>query len=133
MIDFIRNYRLNCAVNSYINELGPCLLKRYGAAEQYTVMQIKKTAKQLKLNEGCLPYAIALFRQDESKNTISLYRINQDFLDILRAEIAGAFFDGNTGYDARDVLRLGKPKGWKGGRPNGWVTQQAFWHAIGGR
>lgn len=124
MIDFIRKYKLNNAVKDYLAKLGPSLAKRYGHTDQYTVMQIEKTAKHLKLNMQFIPYAIAMFRHEESINTISLYRMNQDFLNTLRQEVANAFFDGNVNYNAKDTITLGKPKGWKGGMHTNWMANK---------
>jgi len=49
----------------------------------------------------------------------------------LRNEIADAIFDGNLRYTAKDAIRTGTPGGWKGGKPNGYVTSQAMWGAFG--
>ena len=133
MINYIKQLKLRRAFDDYLSKLGPTLNRRYGVSDQYTVMQVEKTAAHLKLNMSYIPYAIALYRHEESKNTINLYRIDQDFLNILRNEIANAIFDGDLSYTAQDAIRLGSPKGWRGGRPNGWVTQKAMWHTIGHR
>jgi len=118
MFDMFRQYALKQASQDYIKKLGPALLKRYGGAEQYTVKQVEKTVRSLGLEPKYIPYAIAMYRHDESVNTLSLYRIDQDFLNILRAEIADSFFDGDLGYDARDVIKLNKKWVWRGGRSN---------------
>ena len=116
MFDMFRQYGLKQAIDDYINKLGPALLKRYGGARQYTVKQVEKTVKSLGLEKQYIPYAIAMYRHDESVNTLSLYRIDQDFLDILRDEIAHSFFDGSIEYDARDVIKLNKKWIWRGGK-----------------
>ncbi len=100
-------------------------------SDQYTVMQIETTAEVLKLSMQYIPYAIALYRHEESVNTLERHNISQEFLDILRAEIADAIYNGNTEYRANDSIKAGVPGGWKGGRPNGYVTCQAMWHAFG--
>lgn len=133
MLSFLQHYRLRKTFNSYVMKLGPALVKRYGAKNQYSVMQIKKTAQHLTLDIQYLAYAIALFRHEESVNTLNIYRIDQAFLNILRREIADALFDGNTRYSSKDVLRAAKPRGWHGGKPNSWVTEQAMWYAISSR
>lgn len=121
MIELIRKYQLRRAFKSYIYTLGPELRKRYGGSDQYTVLQIKKTVVHLNLNKQYLPYAVAMYRHEQSKNTVDMLRLDQAFLDRLRAEVAAALFDGNPNYDARDVLALTKAVGWKGGpSPNWW-------------
>jgi hypothetical protein len=133
MFKFIRNYKLNKAFSSYLQQLGPALPDRYGLADQYTVLQIEKTAETLKLNMRYIPYAIALFRSEESVNTVDRHTINQEFLNILRREIADAIFDGDISYTAKDTIRAGIPGGWKGGKPNGHVTMQAMWGSFDSR
>ena len=118
MFDMFRTYTLKDAVTDYVQKLGPALLKRYGGATQYTVKQIQKTVKSLGLEKKYIPYAIALYRHDASVNTLSLYRIDQGFLDVLRDEIADFLFYGSDVYDARDVMKLNKKWAWKGGRDN---------------
>ncbi len=88
--------------------LGPALVDRYGALDQYTVMQIQATAEKLKLGTRYLAYAVALYRYDESENTINILRVDQAFLDQLREEIAASWFDGDLDYRSEDVLRLSK-------------------------
>ena len=116
MFDMFRTYSLKDAVTDYVQKLGPVLLKRYGGADQYTVKQIEKTAKSLALEKRYIPYAIALYRHDASVNTLSLYRIDQGFLDVLREEMADFLFHGSSAYDARDVIKLNNKYAWKGGR-----------------
>jgi len=116
MFDMFRSYSLRDAVADYIRKLGPALVKRYGGSDQYTVKQIEKTAKTLGLEKKYTPYAIAMYRHDASINTLSLYRIDQDFLDILREEIADFLFSGRLSYDASDVVKLNRRWAWKGGR-----------------
>ncbi|WP_420890919.1 DUF6559 family protein [Marinobacter suaedae] len=120
MIDLIRRYQLRRAFRSYIHTLGPELRKRYGGSDQYTVLQIKKTALHLKLNIQYLPYAVALYRHEQSKNTVDLLRLDQAFLDRLRREVADALFDGSTNYTARNVLALAKANDWRGGPSPDW-------------
>lgn len=131
MFDLIRRHKLKKAFYSYLQQLGPELPKRYGMTDQYTVMQIEATASALKLNMQYLPYAIALYRHEESVNTRERYNISQAFLDVLRAEIAEAIFNGNTEFRAADAIKISMPNGWKGGRPNGHVTSQTVWHTFG--
>ena len=122
MFNRLRVYKLRKALNQYVFRLGPALVKRYGSSEQYTVLQIEKTARQLHLDMRYLPYAIALYRHEESVNTVGLYRLNQDFINTLRSELADSIFGGKVNYTARDVLGLSKKVGWKGGPPPNWVS-----------
>lgn len=122
MLSFIQRFKLNRAVESYINELGPALVKRYGACDQYTVMQVEKTARSLNLSVQYISYAIALYRKDESVKTVGLYRIDQGFLDVLREEIAVAYFGGDSSYSAMSVVDLGRPRGWGGGVHRNWLA-----------
>ena len=122
MLSVIEKYKLNRAVESYINELGPALVKRYGGCDQYTVMQVEKTARSLNLGMQYISYAIALYRKDESVNTIDLYRIDQGFLDMLREEIAAAYFGGDIAFSAMSVVDLGRPRGWGGGVHRNWIA-----------
>ena len=122
MLSFIHRFKLNRAVESYIKELGPALVKRYGACDQYTVMQVEKTARSLNLSTQYISYAIALYRKDESVNTVGLYQIDQDFLDALREEIAAAYFGGDRSYSAMTVVDLGRPRGWGGGGHRNWLA-----------
>jgi len=116
MFGIFRKHPLKQAISDYISKLGPALLKRYGGADQYTVKQVEKTVKSLGVEQQYIPYAIAMYRHDESVNTLSLYRIDQDFLDILREEIADILFDGSVNFDAHDVIKLNKKWAWRGGR-----------------
>ncbi len=90
------------------------LAKGYGAQDQFTVPQIEAAIKKCRLNMQYIPYAIALYRHEESNRTLRLYRLDQRFIDILRREISEWFFDG---YDFRtkDVFRMAKPRAWRGG------------------
>jgi len=101
-------------IKKYIFELTPALRKGYGLQEQYTVPQIENAAKKCKLSMQYIPYAIALYRHEETYRTIKLYRINQSFLNILRKEISDWFFDGDQ-YRIRNVVNFSKSKTWKGG------------------
>jgi hypothetical protein len=131
MFDLIRRYKLKKVFHNYLHQLGPELPRRYGMLDQYTVLQIEATAGVLKLSSQYLPYAIALYRHEESVNTIERHNISQEFLNILRAEIADAIFDGDTDFSASESIKAGSSYGWKGGRPNGYVTSQAVWHTFG--
>ena len=124
MIAYLRQRKLRKAFKQYLYELGPSLVKRYGPLDQFTVMQIQATADHLKLDTRFIAYAVALYRQKESENTINLLRVDQIFLDQLRYEIAESLFDGNSGYSSSDVLRLGKNAGWKGGPPPNWMANR---------
>lgn len=125
MIEFITNIRRNRAINDYVVVLGVALNKRYSPQEQFTVKQIDKTISDLGLSKRFTGYAIAMYRHQESVNTLSLYRIDQKLLNQLREDIASWFFDGWLHYRAQDVVHLGKSRGWKGGSPNKWVADQA--------
>lgn len=118
MINFINKLELNRALKSYLYDLGPALIKRYGQPEQFSVMQVKKTAKDLNISLKYIPYAIAIYRHEQSENTINLYRIDQSFLDILRSEISLAVFGYKKHYRVSDIIEYIKPMGWKGGNPN---------------
>ena len=124
MIGYFRKRRLRKAFSQYLYELGPSLVKRYGPLDQFTVMQIQATADQLKLDTRFIAYAVALFRQDESENTINLLSVDQNFLNTLMQEIADSLFDGNQRYTSQDVLRLGKRATWKGGPPPNWMANK---------
>ncbi len=114
MISFIQKFKLNNALKDYLYKLGPALVKRYGQSEQYTVMQIKKTAKSLGLNMRFIRYAVAMYRHQESENTMNFYRIDQDLLDKLRSEMSLALFGYSKKYRVQDVITHGKPMGWRG-------------------
>ncbi|MCK4742966.1 MAG: hypothetical protein KAT25_04035 [Sulfuriflexus sp.] len=116
MFELFSTYTLQDAVTDYVQKLGPALLKRYGGSLQYTVKQVEKTVRSLGLEKRYIPYAIALYRHDASVNTLSLYRIDQGFLDVLREEMADFLFYGNTNYNARNVMKLNKKWAWRGGR-----------------
>jgi len=96
MIDYLRKRKLRKAFKSYIHELGPNLVKRYGPQDQFTVMQVQTTAEHLKLDTRFIAYAVALYRHEESENTINILGVDQEFLDKLRSEIANSIFDGNV-------------------------------------
>lgn len=121
MFEFWRRYRLRKAFQRYVQILGPALVRRYGPLDQFTVAQIQATAGSLKLDLRFIAYAVALYRQDASENTVNLLRLDQPFLDLLRAEIAEAFFDGDVGYNAQAVLALSTKPGWQGGPVPDWL------------
>jgi len=131
MLNFIKRYKIKKAFQSYLYKLGPALPGRFGMLDQYTVLQIESTAEILKLNMQYIPYAIALYRHEESVNTLERHNLSQEFLNVLRIEVADAIFNGNTEYRAGDSIKVGMAGGWKGGRPNGYVTNQAIWHSFG--
>jgi len=116
-MDWWRNRKKHKALQSYATKLGPGRVRRYRRLEQYTVRQVERTARDLHLDFRFLAYAIALFRYDESKNTRDRYRLDQRFIDLLRKELAEAFFDGDLRYSTSHVLKLSAPRAWKGGRP----------------
>ena len=95
--------------------MAPVLTKRYGVSDQYTVPQLEKAAQECGISMQYIPYAIALYRTKESNRTVKLYNINQDFLDILRNEISNCFFESYP-YKTKDVIKLAKPRAWRGGR-----------------
>ena len=69
----------------------------------------------------CLPYAIALYRSEESENTRAIYALSQQCLDALRREIADAYFAGDVQYSAMQVIKLGQGYEWKGGMHTNWM------------
>ncbi|MEM1189734.1 MAG: DUF6559 family protein [Pseudomonadota bacterium] len=121
---FLRRHRLSKALDNFVMKLGPALTRRYGTREQYTVLQVSKTIQALKLSERHTAYAIAIFRHEESKNTISLFDMDQPFLNLLRKEIGDRYFDGNPHYSVSDVLRLSKSRGWQGGAAPNWQANR---------
>ena len=122
MLNYFRKRKLRKAFSAYVHSLGPELSKRYGANDQYTVMQIQATAEAISIDCRFIAYAVALYRRDESENTINILGVDQAFLDSLRLEIASSLFEGNTRYRTRDVLRLSKKAGWHGGPPPNWMA-----------
>jgi len=120
MIHYIRNFRLNQSVKRYIYQLGPPLASRYGTADQYTVLQIIKTAKALRLKMRHSAYAVALYRHEQSENTLKFFKLSQSDLDGFRAIIADSLFDGKRHYCARDVLKLSRSGVWRGGAAPNW-------------
>lgn len=121
MIQLLRSYRRSRIIAAYIRQLGPALLKRYGLLDQYTVRQIEATARQLGIAMDCLPYAIALYRSEESENTRAIYALSQSCLDALRREIADAYFGGDMQYSTMQAIKLGQDYGWKGGMHTNWM------------
>lgn len=87
-------------------------------------MQVQTTAEDLKLNPLFIVYAIALYRHEESENTINILGVNQEFLDKIRSEIANSIFDGNVKYSSKQVLNLSKKIGWQGGAPPSWMANK---------
>ncbi len=121
MFEFWRRRQLRKAFKRYIHVLGPALVQRYGPQDQFTVLQVQATARDLKLDLRFIAYAVALYRRDASVNTVTLLRVDQAFLDALRVEVADALFAGDTGYSAQAVLGLSKRAGWQGGAPPDWM------------
>ncbi|MCK5874921.1 MAG: hypothetical protein KAG82_09550 [Alcanivoracaceae bacterium] len=121
MIHLLRSYRRSRIIAAYIRQIGPALLKRYGTMDQYAVRQIEATARQLGISLDCLPYAIALYRREESENTRTLYALSQPCLDALRKEIAEAYFAGDADYSAMQAIALGQAYPWKGGMHTNWM------------
>ena len=124
MIEYFRRRRLRKAFVDYVFVLGPSLMERYGSYDQYTVKQILATAETLKLNTRYIAYAVALFRREQSENTVKLLGVNQGFLDDLRSEIANSEFDGNINYSTKDVIELSKKAGWHGGPAPEWMANK---------
>lgn len=84
---FIHRYRRNRAVKKYVLKLAPLLVKRYGTSDQYTVGQIERTIREFKFSMPFAAYAVALFRYEESFNTIKRYQLNQHALNQVRCEL----------------------------------------------
>ncbi len=124
MFDWLRRRQLQKAFNQYVYKLGPALTTRYGSFDQFTVMQIQATAQFLKLDTRFMAYAVALYRHQESENTLNLLGVDQAFLDQLRLEIANSLFNGNLQYSANDVLGLSKKICWRGGAPPNWMANR---------
>lgn len=124
LLEFFRKRKLQEAFKLYIHELGPALSNRYGLREQFTVMQVQATVEYLGLEDRFIAYAVALYRYEESDNTINLLGVDQLFLDQLRLEIAKSIFDGNERYNASDVLGLSKKTTWRGGAPPNWMANR---------
>ena len=124
MMKWIDKFFLRRAFTENVVELGPALIKRYGSSDQYTVKQVEATIRDLKLNPDFIRYAIALYRSEESRNTLNLYSIGQSELNELRSEIAKALFPGNLKYTARDVIALNRVKGWGGGTHSNWMANK---------
>jgi hypothetical protein len=114
LMEILNRYLKKRLVKKYIYVVAPELINRYGAMDEYTVLQLEKTTQSCRLSDQYLPYAIAMFRKTESENTLKLYRIDQSFLDILRGEISIWFFDGYP-YKTKDVINLSRHKAWGGG------------------
>lgn len=121
MIEFWRRRRLRKAFNSYVQQLGPSLVRRYGPQDQFTVLQVQATVRDLKLDQRFLAYAVALYRHEVSEYTINVLKVDQAFLDVLRREIADSLFAGDVTYSAQAVLGLSKRAGWQGGPAPDWI------------
>lgn len=113
-MNIITRYLRNRAVKSYVVKLAPLLVKRYGASEQYTVGQVFRTIQEYKINVRFIAYAIALYRHEESFNTINRHQINQELLNQLRGELV-LLLGLAASYTAKDVMALAAPPTWKGG------------------
>lgn len=111
------------ALLSYVYKLGPLLFKRYGGCEQYTVGQIMRTIAEHKLSQKHINYAVALFRHEESFNTVSRCNLDQESLNKLRLELAD-FLSLSASYTSSDVLAISKPYGWQGGMHTNWVANR---------
>ncbi len=124
MIEFWRRRRLRKAFNSYVQQLGPSLVRRYGPQDQFTVLQGQATVRDLKLDQRFLAYAVALYRHEVSEHTINVLKVDQAFLDALRREVADSLFAGDVTYSAQAVLGLSKRAGWLGGPAPDWIENQ---------
>ncbi len=65
-------------------------------------------------------YAVALFRHEQSENTLAFFKMDQVDIDAFRVIIADSLFDGKYHYSARDVLKLSRSGGWRGGSAPNW-------------
>ena len=79
----LNDYLKKRVITKYIYEMAPVLVKGYGLQDQFTVPQIEKSARKCGLSLQYIPYAIALYRHEESNRTINLYRLDQSFLNVL--------------------------------------------------
>ena len=122
-MNLVSKFFRNRAVKAYVLKLAPLLVKRYGLSEQYTVGQLSRTIQECKLNSRFIAYAIALYRHEESFNTINRYGINQALLNQLRNEIAG-LLELPTYYTAKDIVSLSAPGCWKGGSHKNWQANR---------
>lgn len=124
MLKIFRRHQLRKALKTYVFVLGPSLVKNYGQLDQYKVLQIQKTAQQLKLDMRYIAYAVAMYRHEESSNTRNLVDIDQIILDKLRIEIAHYLFDGNTNYRGIKVLNLSRKRFSRAVPTPSWIANR---------
>lgn len=122
-MNIITRYLRKRAIKTYVLKLAPLLAKRYGVSDQYTVGQISRTIQEYKLNARFVAYAIALYRFEESFNTITRHQIDQQCLNQIRTELA-VLLNLNPKYTARDILALATPAGWKGDMHTNWEANR---------
>jgi hypothetical protein len=120
MLNYLRSLRRRRALGDYIRRLGPALLRRYGFSDCYTVRQVKVTVKSLGLDPDHVADAIALYCRLASPDSVALFSLDQQGLDQRRLELAEALFEGRIDFTASQVIAMGRPWGWHGGRHNNW-------------
>ena len=120
---FFSTYLRNRAIKAYVWKLAPLLVERYGACEQYTMGQLARTIQQYGLSRLYMVYAIALYRHEESFNTIKCYQVDQVLLDDHRVMLQH-LLDLPDDYTAKDIIALSKPDRWRGGKHQGWSANR---------
>ncbi len=109
---FFSKYRKKRAVKKYFY-LVHQLKKRYGKDEEYTYLQVKKTAEVMKVKSLFTEYLYAMYLgSDEFSASVSSVKT----YDELRIEISVLFFYGNKDFSIDDIIEFIKPVPWYGGR-----------------
>ena len=104
------------AVRSYAKSLGPKLQERYGKQQHYTPAQVQRTAQEGGYNQDFLCYALCMYCT--MPDFTAYHEQNGEVCDYnaMRSEVGGRFFNGNTSFDASDVIDGGA--GWDDAKPS---------------
>ncbi len=106
------NFRRNRAIKKYCL-LAPHLNKRYGKDDNYTFLQVKKTAEVMKVSRKFMEYLYALYL-DSSEFSTNVSSIKT--YDELRTEIANLYFHSNKEFSVEDITEFITPTPWGGGK-----------------
>ena len=105
MFDSIKRYFARRRLWPVVAVLPFALAKRFGNSEFYTAAQAKKTILELKIKPALFDYAAVVALANDDAGSLSPF-LNPERCDVLRREIADAFYLPENDFTAKDLRQL---------------------------
>jgi len=116
---WIKKFKRNRAVKSYIRKLPRQLAKDYGKSRTYSPQQVRKSIERSKLSVADACYGIAMFSGREAFDIYHRETGETCNFDAMRSEIAEKFFDGNCDFEVSDISSVSSDFGDTAGTDSG--------------